>query len=98
MRRLISNMWDGLGMSRAAAIGPQHLAMSIRRGPFLWLMWWGVVVAAAIVVSGVVVGGGCRERALNNSGRGLKTPLLLLPRHFDQQFEDSEIIANDLAS
>jgi diguanylate cyclase (GGDEF)-like protein/PAS domain S-box-containing protein len=98
MRRLISNMRDGLGMSRAAAIGPQHLAMSIRRGPVLWLSLCGVVLVAAIIVSTVVMVGGFRERALNNSERELENTLLLLTRHFDQQFEDSEIIANDLAS
>ncbi len=37
-----------------------------------------------------------RERALSNGERELENTVLLLTRHFDQQFEDSEIIANDL--
>jgi diguanylate cyclase (GGDEF)-like protein/PAS domain S-box-containing protein len=98
MRRLISNMWEGLGMPRAAAIGPQHLATPIRRGPVLWLILCGVVLVAAIIVGTVVMVGGFRERALSNSERELENTVLLLTRHFDQQFEDSEIIANDLAS
>src|SRR2546423_14372316 len=33
---------------------------------------------------------------MTNSERKGKTPLLLLTRHFDQQFEDADILATDL--
>ena len=39
-----------------------------------------------------------RERALGNSERELENTVLLLTRHFDQQFEDTEVIANDVIS
>ena len=39
-----------------------------------------------------------RERALSNSERELENTVLLLTRHFDQQFEDSDIIASNLIS
>ena len=35
-----------------------------------------------------------RERALSNSERELENTVLLLARHFDQQFEDSDIVAD----
>ena len=37
-----------------------------------------------------------RERALSNSERELENTVLLLTRHFDQQFEDCEIISTNL--
>ena len=37
-----------------------------------------------------------RERALANSERELENTVLLLTRHFDQQFEDTEVIAADV--
>ena len=39
-----------------------------------------------------------RERALANSERELENTVLLLTRHFDQQFEDSDTIAADVIS
>ena len=37
-----------------------------------------------------------RERTLRNSERELENTVLLLTRHFDQQFEDAKFITNDL--
>jgi len=39
-----------------------------------------------------------RERALANGERELENTVLLLTRHFDQQFEDSDTIAADVIS
>jgi diguanylate cyclase (GGDEF)-like protein/PAS domain S-box-containing protein len=79
-------------MSLSAAAG------SIRRGPVLWLILCGVMLVAAIIVGTAVMVGEFRERALKNSQRELENTVLLLTRHFDQQFEDSEVIARNLIS
>ncbi len=73
-------------------------ARSIRRGPVLWLILCGVLLVAAIIIGTAVMVGEFRERALSNSERELENTVLLLTRHFDQQFEDSDIIAGNLIS
>ena len=82
--------------SRAAAIG-RHLAATIR-GPVLWLTLCGGLLVAAIFVGTIMMAGEFRERALVNSERELENTVLLLTRHFDQQFEDSDTIAADVIS
>jgi diguanylate cyclase (GGDEF)-like protein/PAS domain S-box-containing protein len=85
-------------MSRTAATGPHRVAASVRRGPVLWLTVCGGFLVAAIIVGTIAMVGEFRERALTNGERELENTVLLLARHFDQQLEDSEIIANDLIS
>ena len=82
--------------SRAAAIG-RHLAATIR-GPVLWLTLCGGLLVAAIFFGTIMMAGEFRERALVNSERELENTALLLARHFDQQFEDSDTIAADVIS
>jgi PAS domain-containing protein len=98
MRKLISSMWGRSKMPRTTAIGSHHIATSIRRDPVLWLVLCGSFLVAAIVLGTVVMVGEFRERALRNSERELENTVLLLTRHFDQQFEDSDVIANNLIS
>ena len=98
MRMLISGFWSKFGKPLAAAIGSHHIATSFRRGPVLWLILCGALLVAAIIFGTVVVVAEFRERALSNSERELENTVRLLTRHFDQQFEDSEIIAKNLMS
>jgi hypothetical protein len=67
-----------------------------RGRPVRWLILCGIVLVAAIVIGTAVMVDEFRERALSNSARELENTVLLLSRHFDQQFEDSDIVANDL--
>jgi len=83
-------------MSLTVAAGSRRMAASIRRGPVLWLILCGVMLVAAIIIGTAAMIGEFRERALNNSERELENTVLLLTRHFDQQFEDSDIIARNL--
>ena len=83
-------------MLRIAATG-RHLGTTIR-GPVLWLTLCGGVLVAAIFVGTIMMAGEFRERALTNSERELENTVLLLTRHFDQQFEDSDTIAADVIS
>ena len=82
--------------SRTAATG-RHLAATIR-GPVLWLTVCGGVLVAVIFIGTIMMTGEFRERALINSERELENTVLLLARHFDQQFEDSDTIAADVIS
>src|SRR5438132_2166501 len=81
-------------MSKTAAIG-RRLAATVR-GPVLWLTLCGGMLVAAIFVGTIMMAGQFRERALSNSERELANTVLLLTRHFDQQFEDSNLVATDL--
>ena len=98
MRELISSMWGRFRMPRTTATGSHHIGTSIRRDPVLWLVLCGSFLVAAIVLGTVVMVGEFRERALSNSERELENTVLLLTRHFDHQFEDSDVIANNLIS
>src|ERR1700722_17261469 len=94
MRKLVSSMWGA--RPRTAAIGPHQMALSIRRGPVLWLILSGVLLTAAIMVGTVLVVGEFRERALGNSERELENTVRLLARHYDQQLDDVEVPLNDI--
>ncbi|SFJ14266.1 EAL domain-containing protein [Bradyrhizobium sp. Gha] len=69
---------------------------ALRRGPVLWLTLSGVLLVAGIFAATAMAVGDFRERALVNNERELENTVLLLTRHFDQQFEDSESVAADL--
>ena len=96
MRRSLSIMWGALATPRTAAIGPQQMPASIRRGPVLWLVLSGVLLVAAIMIGTAAMVSEFRERALSNSERELENTVRLLTRHFDQLFEDCEIISTNL--
>ncbi len=96
MRKFISRMWKAFGSPRTAAIGSHRVAMPIRRNPVLWLFLCGVLIVTAIAIGTVAVVREFRERSISNSERELENTVQLLARHFDQQFEDSEVIAKDL--
>ena len=64
----------------------------------LWLTFCGGLLVAAIFVGTIMMAGQFRERALVNSERELENTVLLLTRHFDQQFEDSDTLADDVIS
>jgi diguanylate cyclase (GGDEF)-like protein/PAS domain S-box-containing protein len=98
MRRLLSSLWGGFGMPRTAVVGPHPFATSIRPDPVFWLILCGGLLVTAIILGTAVMVGEFRERALSNSERELENTVLLLTRHFDQQFEDSVFIANNLIS
>ena len=83
-------------MSGSTARSPHQAATSLKRGPVLWLILTGVLVVAAITIDIAIIVGQFRERAISNSERELENTVLLLTRHFDQQFADSDIIATDL--
>ena len=92
MRVLFYNLRDMI--SQAAAAGGRPGATV--RSPVLWLTVCGVLLVSAIFAGTMVMVGEFRERALANGERELENTVLLLSRHFDQQFEDSDTIAADV--
>ena len=98
MRRQFVNIWRALGSLRRATSGSEPIATPIRRGPILSLILCGGLLVAAIIVGTMMMVGEFRERALTNNERELENTVLLLTRHFDQQFEDTEVIASDVIS
>lgn len=93
--RVLFHGLEGI-VSRAAAAS-RRLGATIR-GPVLWLTVCGALLVAAIFAGTIMMVAEFRERALANSERELENTVLLLTRHFDQQFEDSDTIANDVIS
>src|SRR5436190_5009141 len=92
MRKLLAGMTGWI----AATVGSRALAMPARRGPVTGLILCGTLLAVAILAGTAVMIGQFRERALANGERELENTILLLTRHFDQQFEDSSNIARNI--
>ncbi len=97
MRKLTSGIWGAVKNLQTTAVESCR-AVSIRQGPVLWLILCGSFLIAAITIGTVLAIGEFREQALGNSERELENTVLLLTRHFDQQFEDSDITTSDLIS
>jgi diguanylate cyclase (GGDEF)-like protein/PAS domain S-box-containing protein len=93
MRELISSSWGRTFSSVATGF---RSAEPIRRGPVLWLTLCGGLLVAAIFAGTIVMIDEFRERALSNSGRELENTVMLLARHFEQQFDDSETVVADV--
>ncbi|SFU33854.1 bifunctional diguanylate cyclase/phosphodiesterase [Bradyrhizobium arachidis] len=91
MRQVFTGM--ATGMSLAARGGWEA---ALRRGPVLWLTLCGVLLVAGIFAVTAMAIGEFRERTLVNRERELENTVQLIARHFDQQFEDSDVVAADL--
>ncbi|MGJ5204247.1 bifunctional diguanylate cyclase/phosphodiesterase [Bradyrhizobium sp. HKCCYLR20261] len=76
--------------SGAGATEPERGDTSLWRGPLPWLVACGTLLIAAIVIGTIVMANGFRSKAVGNSERELENTVLLLSRHFAQQFEDAE--------
>ncbi|MEK9283351.1 MULTISPECIES: EAL domain-containing protein [unclassified Bradyrhizobium] len=91
MRQVFSRM--ATAMFRAAKAGWDA---AMRRGPVLWLTLSGALLVAGIFAVTAMAVGEFRERTLTNRERELENTVKLIARHFDQQFEDSDLTAADL--
>src|ERR1700756_3210238 len=93
MRDMIFNLRSRT--PRGMTAGPAQGRPPRRRDPVVWLIACGVLLIAGIIVGTVAVIGEFRERALANSERELENTVLLLARHFDQQFDDYQTLASE---
>jgi diguanylate cyclase (GGDEF)-like protein len=67
-----------------------------RSGPIRWLLIGGLSLIAVITAATTIVAGHFRERALNTGKREFENTVMLLARHFDQQFRDFGAIQQDI--
>jgi diguanylate cyclase (GGDEF)-like protein len=72
------------------------LRISVHRNPIRRLILAGAGLIAAIAIGTAVMASNFRERALSSSQRELANTVLLLAHHFDQQFEEFEVVQKDL--
>jgi diguanylate cyclase (GGDEF)-like protein/PAS domain S-box-containing protein len=93
MRALNSSIWGRMSSSVVTGL---RFAEPIRRGPVLWLTLCGGLLVAAIFAGTIMMIDEFRERALSNSERELENTVMLLARHFEQQFDDSETVAAEV--
>src|SRR6185437_9748181 len=94
MRQSIDGIRGKASQITAAAL--RRFATGRGRDPIIWLIVCGCALVIAITLGTMMMVGEFRERAMANSERELENAVLLMTRHFDQQFEDAEIIANDV--
>ena len=82
-----------------SANGPASSSVKppVHANPISWLILGGVLLIAAITIGTTFMAGNFRERTLNSSKRELENTVLLLARHFEQQFEDFGAIQEDIA-
>ena len=82
-----------------SANGPasSSVKLPVHANPISWLILGGVILIAAITIGTTIMAGNFRERTLNSSKRELENTVLLLARHFEQQFEDFGAIQDDIA-
>src|SRR5471032_3270618 len=78
-----------------AALGPKF---SIPRRSIRGYIFSGALLIAAIAFGTAMMISNSRERALNDSERELENTVLLLARHFDQQFEEFEVVQKELVA
>jgi diguanylate cyclase (GGDEF)-like protein/PAS domain S-box-containing protein len=93
MRGVTSKAWNRTTGSFASRL---TLLLRVRRGPVAWLTLCGTLLVIAIFVGTMMMVDEFRERAIHNVERELQNTVMLLTRHFDQQFEDSETVASEL--
>ena len=94
MHDLISGIRDR--MRGIAAAASRQTAIARGRDPIVWLILCGCLLVAAIFAGTTVMVGEFRERAIANNERELENTVRLLTRHFEQQFDDTEVIAAGL--
>jgi diguanylate cyclase (GGDEF)-like protein len=76
-----------------AALRPKFL---IPRSSIRGYILGGALLIAAIAFGTAMMVGNFRERALGSSERELENTVLLLAHHFDQQFEEFEVVQQEL--
>jgi PAS fold len=79
-------------------IASLDLKFAVSGNPIRRLILSGAALVAAIAFGTAIMAGNFRERALNDSERELGNTVLLLAHHFDQQFEEFEVVQKDLVT
>jgi len=75
-----------------------NLKFSIPRRSIRGYIFSGTLLISAIAFGTAIMVSNFRERALNDSEREMENTVLLLARHFDQQFEEFEVVQKELVA
>ncbi|MDB5620329.1 EAL domain-containing protein [Tardiphaga sp.] len=94
--RLLGQKADAIDMT--VPRGARNGLLIPRRSPVRWLIVAGVLLISAIALGTAMTVNNFRQRALANSARELENTVLLLTRHFDQQFQDLQRIQRSLTA
>ncbi|MBR1219150.1 EAL domain-containing protein [Bradyrhizobium sp. U87765 SZCCT0131] len=86
------------GRDAASASEATDARVTAWRSPIHWLVGCSILLIVGIALGTTMVVGHFRDRALVNSARELDNTILLLARHFDQQFEDMQNLQADLVA
>jgi diguanylate cyclase (GGDEF)-like protein len=81
-----------------ASLSKLKLSFPVPRRSIRGYILCGTLLIAAIAFGTAMMVGNFRERALKTSERELENTVLLLARHFDQQFEEFEIVQKELVA
>jgi diguanylate cyclase (GGDEF)-like protein len=68
----------------------------LHRAPFTWMITGGLVLMMAIAVGTGLAVERFRQDAIENEREHLESSVLLLARHFDQQFEDFSVLQKSI--
>jgi diguanylate cyclase (GGDEF)-like protein len=69
-----------------------------RRDPLRGLIGCGILLIAAIAIGTAIMVFNFRDRAIRNAERELENAVLMLARHFDQEFDDFEVVQTALGA
>jgi diguanylate cyclase (GGDEF)-like protein len=87
-----------VGQMMASIPAALSLRFSIPRRSIRGYIFSGTLLIAAIAFGTALMVSSFRERALNSSERELENTVLLLARHYDQQFEEFEVVQKELVA
>ncbi len=91
----------GLAASRDQDIAAQSLAAASMpvpwRSPTRWIIACGVLLIVMIAIGTAMMVAEFRDRALQSTARELSNTVLLVSRHFDQQFDGVQAVLNQAA-
>src|SRR5690348_6139295 len=80
----------------AAGAGEQEEGWREQRKLFRWLLFSGIALMLAIAIGTAVAVDSFRRAAIDNGKQRLESAVLLLARHFDQQFGDFSVLQSEV--
>ncbi len=98
MRLLGRRMTNDVRVSAPGSAEHGDGRSTTRRAPVRWLVVVGAVLIVTIAAGTAMTVNNFRQRTIDNSNRELENTVLLLSRHFDQQFQDLQRIQKSLTA
>jgi diguanylate cyclase (GGDEF)-like protein/PAS domain S-box-containing protein len=98
MRLLGRRMTNDVRVSAPGSAEHGDGRSTTRRAPVRWLVLVGAVLIVTIAAGTAMTVNNFRQRTIDNSNRELENTVLLLSRHFDQQFQDLQRIQKSLTA